>query len=57
MNPAMDPVTLGYYATVCGLLGALAPGLGNFLLRLVIGILVGLGAAAALPAVRGMIGY
>ena len=49
----MDYVSLGFYAVVCGVLGLIAPGLGNMLARLGIGALVGVVAAALLPAVQG----
>lgn len=52
----MDTVTLGFYAVVCGVLSAVAPGLGNLLVRLGIGAIVGVVAAAVLPAVRAMLG-
>lgn len=48
----MDPFTLAFYASVCGVLSVIAPRLGGFFLRLGIGALVGIIAALALPAVR-----
>jgi hypothetical protein len=53
----MDYISLGFYAAVCGLLSLVAPGLGNMLARLGIGALVGIVAAALLPAFKGMTGY
>lgn len=54
----MDPVTLTYYALICGLLSVAAPYLGNRLVRLAVGVLVGLVAAALLPLARAvMAGY
>lgn len=50
----MDPISLSYYAAVCGLLSLFAPRFGGYLPRLAIGILVGLVAAGVLPALRGM---
>jgi hypothetical protein len=52
----MDPVTLAFYAVVCGLLGLVGPSLGRPGLRLGIGALVGLAAAGALPVLRGALG-
>ncbi|MBP7240441.1 hypothetical protein [Amaricoccus sp.] len=52
----MDPVTLLYYAAVCGLLGMAGPFLGGHAGRFVAGVLVGLAAAAALPPLRGALG-
>ncbi len=51
----MDPVTLGFYASVCAILGLAGPRLGGPLARLGIGALVGLAAAAVLPLVRGLL--
>ena len=54
----MDPVTLAYYATICGLLSLGAPRIGGYLARLGVGVLVGLGAAWALPmAKEALTGY
>lgn len=52
----MEPISLVFYAIVCGLLSAFAPNLGGFGLRLAIGAVVGIGAAAALPYVHDMMG-
>ncbi len=52
----MDPVALTYYALICGLLGAAAPRLGALPVRFVLGAIVGLASAAALPIVRQMLG-
>ena len=52
----MDPVSVAYYALVCGLLaGVLPPGLGR-LAKVGVGVGVGLVAATALPALRGVLG-
>ena len=48
----MDPVTLVYYACVCGVLGVAAPGIPRRIVRFAIGIAVGLVAAACLPILR-----
>lgn len=53
----MDPYTLGYYAIVCAALGAAAPRMGRLPVRIVIGTVVGLIAAAALPWLRSTIGF
>ena len=52
----MDPVTLTYYALVCGVLSLGAPQVRSALPRFAIGIAVGLGAAALLPQLRAMLG-
>ncbi len=53
----MDPISLVFYAIVCGLLSLFAPNLGGMLPRLVVGAVVGVAAATALPFVNGMMGY
>ena len=54
----MDIVTLTYYAAICGLLSFAAPYLGNRLVRLAIGVTVGVVAAALLPMARtALAGY
>lgn len=52
----MDPVTLAFYAVVCGLLGLAGPSLGQPATRLGVGALVGILAAGALPFLRGALG-
>tara|TARA_R110002074_G_scaffold202816_1_gene370685 strand:- start:206 stop:367 length:162 start_codon:yes stop_codon:yes gene_type:complete len=52
----MDPVTLGFYAIVCAILGVISPGLGPTGTRLIIGAGVGLVAAAMLPLIRSSLG-
>lgn len=52
----MDPVTLAFYAVVCGLLGLAGPNLGRPTIRLGIGAAVGLIAAGALPTIRLSLG-
>ncbi|WJY23366.1 hypothetical protein QTA57_03855 [Fontisubflavum oceani] len=47
---------LAFYAAVCGLLSLAGPRLGAPLTRLGIGALVGIAAAALLPAIRAQIG-
>ncbi len=51
----MDPVTLAFYATVCGCLSAVSPKMPRLPVRLVIGALVGLAAASVLPLVKDML--
>ncbi|WP_421701931.1 hypothetical protein [Aliiroseovarius sp.] len=52
----MDPVALGFYAVICGLLSLAAPSLGRPFLRLGIGALVGIIAAAVLPMLKSAMG-
>jgi len=52
----MDPVTLSFYAVICGLLSLAGPTLGRPAIRLVIGAGVGLLAAGALPYLRAALG-
>ena len=52
----MDPVALGFYAVICGLLSLAAPGLGRPFLRLGVGAVVGILAAAVLPMLKAAIG-
>lgn len=52
----MDPISLTFYAVICGVLSAVAPSLGGFLPRLITGAGVGLIAAAVLPLAKGMMG-
>jgi hypothetical protein len=42
----MDPISLGFYAVVCGLLGLAGPTLGAAPIRLGIGALVGIVAVS-----------
>ena len=48
----MDPISLVFYAIVCGCLGYAAPRFGGPGLRLAIGALVGIAAASVLPLIR-----
>lgn len=52
----MDPVTMGYYAAVCATLSVGAGRLRSVRLRVALGVLVGLAAAAALPGFRAALG-
>lgn len=54
----MEPISLVFYAVVCGILSIAAPNLGGFLPRLVVGAGVGVLAAIVLPIVRQLtVGY
>lgn len=53
----MEPISLVFYAIVCGLLSIFAPSLGGTVPRMAVGAVVGVAAAAALPIVRGIVGY
>lgn len=53
----MDPISLVFYAIVCGLLSLFAPQLGGRLPRLAVGAGVGVLAASVLPILNGMMGY
>lgn len=53
----MDPVTLVYYAVICGLLSAFGPRLARRIVRLSIGAVIGLIAAAALPYLKTALPY
>lgn len=52
----MEPISLVFYAVICGLLSLFAPNLGGALPRMAIGAIVGIGAAICLPFVKGMMG-
>lgn len=52
----MEPISLSFYAAVCGVLSVAAPRLGGFVPRLLVGAVVGVIAAIALPSVRALIG-
>lgn len=52
----MDPVSLGFYAGVCGLLGLAGPRLGAAPVRLGVGAVVGIVAVTALPYVKTLLG-
>ncbi len=51
----MDPVTLLFYALVCGALGWAGPRLGAPLIRFGIGAVVGVLAASVLPLVHQLL--
>lgn len=52
----MDPISMLFYAIVCGCLGWAGPKLGAPLVRLGIGAGVGVVAATVLPLVRDLMG-
>jgi uncharacterized transporter YbjL len=52
----MDPVSIAYYALVCGLLAGFLPVRLGRLAKIGVGLAVGLLAATLLPAARGLIG-
>lgn len=52
----MDPVTMSYYASVCAALGYGAGGIRSKVLRIGLGVAVGLVAAALLPSIRAGLG-
>jgi len=53
----MEPFVLAYYASVCAVLSFFSPFLGGMLTRLLLGAVVGVIAAFALPAMRTQFGY
>ena len=54
----MDPISIAFYAVVCGCLSAASPVVPSLPVRLGIGAVVGIVAAFLLPIVRGaMTGY
>ena len=53
----MEPISLAFYAAVCGLLSLFAPALGGMVPRVAAGAVVGVVAAMVLPMIRGMMGY
>lgn len=50
----MDPISITFYALVCGSLSVAAPRLGGLVPRLAIGTGIGVVAALLLPVLRGM---
>ena len=52
----MDVTALVFYAAICGLLSLASPRLGRPFVRLAIGAVVGLAAAALLPILRSTFG-
>ncbi len=54
----MEPISLAFYAVVCGILSFFAPNLGGAVPRMAVGAVVGILAATTLPFIRGMmVGY
>lgn len=52
----MDPISMAFYAIVCGCLSMVAPNLGGIAPRLIVGAIVGVVAATVLPFVHGVLG-
>ncbi|WP_227258013.1 hypothetical protein [Kangsaoukella pontilimi] len=52
----MDPISLTFYAVICGILSLFAPSLGGRVPRLAIGAVVGIIAATVLPVIRAAVG-
>lgn len=52
----MDPVTMTYYAAVCAALGYGAGGIRSKAARVILGVAVGVAAAAMLPSLRALAG-
>ncbi|MGH1416506.1 MAG: hypothetical protein ACRBB0_23650 [Pelagimonas sp.] len=52
----MDPISLGFYATVCGVLGLAGPKLGTAPIRLGVGAAVGIVAVSVLPHLKVLLG-
>ncbi len=50
----MDPISISFYALICGCLSVAAPRLGGMIPRLAVGAGIGIVAAIALPLLRGM---
>ena len=48
----MDPITIAFYAVVCGCLSAVAPKLPRLPIRLGVGAGVGILAATVLPLIK-----
>lgn len=54
----MDPITIVFYAVVCGCLSVVAPRFPGFSVRLGVGAGVGIIAASVLPLIKDMMaGY
>ena len=49
----MEPISLIFYAVVCGVLSLFAPNFGGRIPRLVVGGVVGVIAAIVLPILKG----
>ena len=50
----MDPISMAFYAVVCGALSLVAPSLPRPLARVAAGAAVGVVAALVLPWIKGM---
>ncbi|MDB0061861.1 MAG: hypothetical protein QNL58_03765 [Octadecabacter sp.] len=52
----MDPITITFYAVVCGCLSVVAPRFPGLPIRLGVGVAVSIFAASILPLIKDMIG-
>jgi hypothetical protein len=52
----MDPVSIGFYAVICGALSAAGPALGGLIKRISAGIVVGAAASWLLPILKTALG-
>lgn len=52
----MDPISIGFYAVICGTLSVAGPVLGGWIRRIGIGVVVGAGAAWVLPMLKAAMG-
>ena len=52
-----DTGALAWYAGICAVLAALSPSLGSPFMRIIVGGVVGIAAASALPGVRASMGF
>ena len=48
----IDTLTMGFYAVVCAVLAAAVPVFGSYIVRIVVGAVVGLVAAAVWPLIH-----
>ncbi len=51
----MDPVSMGFYGCICGILGVVLPQLKGRLARFGVGAVVGVVSAGLYPVLRGLI--
>lgn len=52
----MDPVSIGFYAIICGALSAAGPALGGLIRRISAGVMVGAAASWLLPIIKASLG-
>jgi hypothetical protein len=48
----IDTLTMGFYAVVCAVLAALVPTFGSFIVRVIVGAVTGIAAAALWPLIQ-----